>query len=1137
MQQTPKWLKDVIKWFPTGIGGVATGHFAINQQWKEAVLSSMVTAGLSLWAKFSSGFMEGMEKGVNERGKKSAELILKQADTLPNKLRWKFSRFQDKYYRSLVDKFIQLKTEGFNIGLPLLKLEDVFVPLQVASSIPRNVAGGIPSEIEQSQTGQEIWHFLANNNQMAQFRRIAILAPPGSGKTTLLQYITLTYARKQSHKYKAPDFIPVLLRLRDVREQLLKKEPPSLSKLIQAEIARLPSTGNLKPPPNWLETRLKHGKCLVMLDGLDEVAKKSDRTIVSRWVAKQMEAHPKTAFILTSRPHGYENNILGEQVDIVLEVQPFTFAQMKQFIQGWYVQTEIIQQRRDTPAARLEAKEKAEDLIEALLQNPAIRRMASNPLLVTMISTVHHLGNALPGKRIELYKEICDVLLGRRVYAKKINLPLSGEQNQSLLQELALDLMIRGTQKFTAKESKLLIKETLEKAPNNKLTVEEWLEVIKNDVGLIVEKETGSYEFAHLSFQEYLAAVQVKASNQENILIQNFQNSTWAETIRLYAALSDTTQLIECAIQNRSITSLSLAYDCWKEGKYTEPQTQTALEEMLESGLESSQPDIAKMAAQVKLSRRLNNLYDIDDNVAIDCTYITHAEYQLFIDQQLSSQTHFSSGNAQRPIINVTYQNALKFCAWLNLSTISPANNNARLVGNNSNNIQNDYYYRLPTENEVKNISAKEHKQLTCWTIKSSSKEENAIRVVKAKIPTEYKKLTNYLAASEWEKASKETAEIIFKAINQESESELDISSIYKIPCSCINRIDNLWMQYSTGNYSWGVRKNIKYLSNYHGLPSYWLSTSRNVKQLFDALIAKYSDCGIERNKNTISCDVVTVNRQGQEIQWQRCQAEYFIEDLGNNITLDMVAIPGGSFTMGASRNEKRSDDNERPQHQVTVQSFLMGKYPITQAQWKAVAALPKVNHDLKPEPSKFKGDNLPVEKVSWYDAVEFCARLSKHTGKEYRLPSEAEWEYACRAGTTTPFHFGETITGELANYDASSTYADEPKGKRRARTTPVAQFPPNAFGLYDMHGNVWEWCLDDYHDNYKGAPTDGSPWFDEENDNLSQNQGRAVLRGGSWNYYPEGCRSASRSVYYARDLILNFLGFRVVCAVGRILK
>ena len=934
----------------------------------------------------------------------------------------------------------------------------------------------------------EIWHFLANNNQMAQFRRIAILAPPGSGKTTLLQYITLTYARKESRKYKAPDFIPVLLRLRDVREQLLKKEPPSLSELIQEEIKRLPSTGNLNPPPNWLEKRLKNGNCLVMLDGLDEVAKKSERSVVSRWVAKQMEAYPKTAFILTSRPHGYEDNILGEQVDIVLEVQPFTFVQMKQFIQGWYLQTEITQERRNTPAVRLEAKEKAEDLIEALLQNLAIRRMASNPLLVTMISTVHHLGNALPGKRVELYKEICDVLLGRRVYAKKIKLPLTGEQNQSLLQELALDLMIRGTQKFTAQEIKPLIQETLQKVPSNKLTVEEWLEVIKNDVGLIVEKETGSYEFAHLSFQEYLAAVQAKTSNQENLLIQNFQNSTWAETIRLYAALRDTTQLIIYALKNPNIASLSLAYDCWKEGKYTEPKTQKALEEMLESGLESSEPDIEKMAAQVKLSRRLNNLYDINNNVAIDCSYITYVEYQLFIDEYLNSQTHFSSGNAQKPIIDITYQDALKFCAWLNNNTI--------LLANIKDNIQNVFYYRLPTENEATNISAKEHKQLKCWTIREVASEKKGIRVVRAKIPSEYEKFTNYLAACEWEKASKETAKIMLKAANQESEGELDVSSINKIPSECIGRIDIFWTQYSAGNYSWGVRQNIENLQNSDNLPSCLLSTSGNVRKVFDTLLAKFVFCGVEHTSTATSFDVVTVNRQGQEIQWQRCQAEHFIEDLGNNITLDMVAIPGGSFTMGATRDEKGSQDNERPQHQVIVQPFLMGKYLVTQAQWKAVAALPKVNSNLEPEPSKFKGDNLPVEQISWYDAVEFCDRLSRYTGKRYCLPSEAEWEYACRAGTTTPFHFGKTITGKLANYNASKIFANEPKGKYREGTTAVGQFLPNAFGLHDMHGNVWEWCLDDWHDNYENASTDGSAWL-YNNDNIYQKTGSASLRGG----------------------------------------
>ncbi|MDJ0734980.1 MAG: SUMF1/EgtB/PvdO family nonheme iron enzyme [Nostocaceae cyanobacterium] len=279
--------------------------------------------------------------------------------------------------------------------------------------------------------------------------------------------------------------------------------------------------------------------------------------------------------------------------------------------------------------------------------------------------------------------------------------------------------------------------------------------------------------------------------------------------------------------------------------------------------------------------------------------------------------------------------------------------------------------------------------------------------------------------------------------------------------------------------------------------------------------------------------DVVTVNAKGEEIKREQGEAEYFTEDLGNGVTLDMVYIPGGTFMMGSPAGE--GYDDEKPQHQVTVQPLCMGKFPVTQAQWKAVAALPKVNRDLKAEPSDFKGDNRPVERVSWYDAVEFCARLSKHTGWEYRLPSEAEWEYACRAGTTTPFYFGETITGKLANYRASKTFADEPEGEYREETTPVGQFPPNAFGLYDMHGNVWEWCLDDSHDNYKGAPTDGSPWFNN-NDNLYQKSGRALLRAGSWISLPKNCRSACRlyDLRAERDSFNHTCGFRVVCAFGR---
>ena len=280
---------------------------------------------------------------------------------------------------------------------------------------------------------------------------------------------------------------------------------------------------------------------------------------------------------------------------------------------------------------------------------------------------------------------------------------------------------------------------------------------------------------------------------------------------------------------------------------------------------------------------------------------------------------------------------------------------------------------------------------------------------------------------------------------------------------------------------------------------------------------------------HTFEFEVVTVNRRGKVIERQQETAEYFVEDLGDGITLEMVAIPGGSFIMGAPGSETGSYDSERPQHQVSVPPFCMGKYPVTQAQWQIVASLPQVDRPLDPNPARFKGDNCPVDRVSWYDAMEFCTRLSQLTGREYRLPSEAEWEYACRAGTTTPFSFGETITSDLANYHGNYTYDKEPQGQYHKQTISVGRFPPNSFGLYDLHGNVWEWCADDWHENYLNAPSDGSIWSFSE----SWCQCK-VLRGGSWYVGPNNCRSGYRYFNLSAVAVNYFIGFRVVCAAPR---
>jgi formylglycine-generating enzyme required for sulfatase activity len=268
----------------------------------------------------------------------------------------------------------------------------------------------------------------------------------------------------------------------------------------------------------------------------------------------------------------------------------------------------------------------------------------------------------------------------------------------------------------------------------------------------------------------------------------------------------------------------------------------------------------------------------------------------------------------------------------------------------------------------------------------------------------------------------------------------------------------------------------------------------------------------------------------------QRKQAQYFTEPLDTEIGLEMILVMGGSFNMGSPKDELDQLESETPQPLVTVPTFFMGRYPITQAQWKSVVDWrTKFNVNLEPNPSHFNSNpNHPVETVSWIEAEEFCNRLAQKTGRSYRLPTEAEWEYACRAGTTTPFHFGETISTDLANYRGtdleidrktySGSYGRGPKGTYIETTTPVGSVGyPNAFGLWDMHGNAWEWCQDNWHSNYKGAPIDGSAWLTgNENDTH-------VVRGGSWYDNPWACRSAARN-YGTPDYRSSIVGFRLVC-------
>lgn len=231
------------------------------------------------------------------------------------------------------------------------------------------------------------------------------------------------------------------------------------------------------------------------------------------------------------------------------------------------------------------------------------------------------------------------------------------------------------------------------------------------------------------------------------------------------------------------------------------------------------------------------------------------------------------------------------------------------------------------------------------------------------------------------------------------------------------------------------------------------------------------------------------------------------INEIVAQIEANMVTIPGGTYLMGSPDSEPERSSTEGPQQELTIPAFEMGRLTVTFAQWDAV-----MMDTYRPDDRGWGRGNRPVINVSFDDAKAFIERLNTLTGHQYRLPSESEWEYACRAGTTTRFNTGDVITTDQANFDGRYPAQGCPTGEVRGKTTPVGSFAPNAFDLHDMHGNVWEWCEDVWGNTLDGIPLNGSPRLDD-------NHGRRVLRGGSWYTNGRYLRSAYRNSFDVRDV------------------
>lgn len=580
-----------------------------------------------------------------------------------------FSGFHRHYNKHIIYEHRVFNVRGLRtMGTFTIELEQVFVELRIAPSTNIHQANFDPVSAKKLAGNRPIWDFLQLKKPQER-RVLAIIGAPGCGKTTLLQHIALTLATRKQRHYA---FVPLLLFLRHHVKQIIADEPPTLHEVAQDYFYK--PEKQLNPPPRWFKQQLENGKCLVLLDGLDEIAERQQRQAVSAWVDQQIINYPHCHFIITSRPQGYFDAPL--QQAMLLEVQAFNTKQVKRFIHNWYLANEVTAfGGKIDDGVRYKARDAADDLLNRLRGLPALSELTVNPLLLTMIAMVHRYRGQLPGRRVELYAEICDVLLGHWQEGKGLQDSLTAAQKRVALQPLAAEMMQRKLRDILTDEAMHIITKPLKRVGLSDQFIQSFLKDLQASSGLFLEGEVGEWRFAHLTFQEYLAAAYFLEQRIELEWNAIVNESWWHETLRLYAAQGDATLLVQACLDQNNVTSLTLATDLVEEARELDKTVRKQVESLLIDDLESNDRQPSKFAAEVRLNRRLKSLLRIDEQREIDLDYITCAEYQLFLDEKRAGGEYyqpdhwteytFPKGAAQEPIRGVRVEDAEEFCVWL----------------------------------------------------------------------------------------------------------------------------------------------------------------------------------------------------------------------------------------------------------------------------------------------------------------------------------------------------------------------------------------------------------------------------------------------------------------------------------------
>jgi len=647
--------------------------------WQDTVLQFSVVAVLLVLAyEGAMAVVAGVAAGPLE------QRVRQLSNAVDRAMGRRLSRYARQYRAHVRTRQRFIDSKGLaTVGDHVPELDRVFVDVGLAPRPPHQVPAGVladvPPDISQRYS---IHDFLSRPEPSV----LAVLGAPGSGKTTLLRHVARSATEPGPRRHRR---FPILLTLRDHAGRIAGVPGLWLPELLRATLPEL----SVLEPDGWWDEQLHQGRCVVLLDGLDEVARAGDRRAVADWIERQIGAYPDNDFVVTSRPHGYRTAMIGPAT--VLQVRPFTDEQVRRFLHGWYRATERHATGTAGPDIEARADERAADLLDRLASAPALDELAANPLLLTMIALVHRYRSALPAGRADLYGEICQVMLWRRQEAKRLPVELPGSGKERVLAHLAFAMLsqrVRDLPRTVVLETVLPVLRRI----STQATAEVFLTDVESN-GLLVERERGLYAFAHHTIAEYLAARYIREHGLSQVLAEAVSDAWWRETTLLYVADADADPVVRACLLDGTIGALALAYDCVHHGGAVAPELRARLDAIRDEAFQDgTDPERRRLVASVLAARHLSQLVSTGDGGGRVCPRPVPTDlYRLFCQDTGAPVPDGMAGQPpgpDRPALGLWAEDAVAFTAWVNTIVAGSGNRNAR--------------YRLPTDQEARQLTA-----------------------------------------------------------------------------------------------------------------------------------------------------------------------------------------------------------------------------------------------------------------------------------------------------------------------------------------------------------------------------------------------------------------------------------------------